>query len=315
MATVEHCLYCFESLVAELEGREPMALDDVQKSYAEYTAHLASDDDDDDDDNEADEKTSQPKKKIPALRRLVGSAPSDNSLPSSTGSASSSSSSTSLSANTDATSITSTTTGTTTSTTLVTDPEAEYPLFVTWNKLSPGISSSSSRGDGDSGDDEGEYDLRGCIGTFEAQPLAAGLSSYAVIAALHDSRFPRVAARELPSLQCAVTLLTCFEDRGAAILDWEVGVHGIRISFQGGSGGGGGRRLGATYLPDVAREQGWTREQALVSLMRKAGWEGPRARWREAAEAGGMKLVRYRGDKEAVRYGEYKAWREWVDEC
>ncbi|ROW00206.1 hypothetical protein VSDG_03541 [Cytospora chrysosperma] len=217
MATVEHCLYCFESLVAELEGREPMALDD-----------------------------------------------------------------------------------------------AEYPLFVTWNKLSPGSSSSSGRGDGDSGDDEGEYDLRGCIGTFEAQPLAAGLSSYAVIAALHDSRFPRVTARELPSLQCAVTLLTCFEDRGPAILDWEVGVHGIRISFQGSSGG---RRLGATYLPDVAREQGWTREQALVSLMRKAGWEGPRARWREAAEAGGMKLVRYRGDKEAVRYGEYKAWREWVDEC
>lgn len=303
MATVEHCLYCFESLVAELEGREPMALDDVQKSYAEYAAHLTSDDDDGDD--EADEKTSQPKKKIPALRRLVGSAPSDNSLPSSTGSASSSSSSTSLSANTDATSITSTTTGTTTP---VTDPEAEYPLFVTWNKLSPG--SSSSRSDGDSGD-EGEYDLRGCIGTFEAQPLAAGLSSYAVIAALHDSRFPRVTARELPSLQCAVTLLTRFEDRGPAILDWEVGVHGIRISFRSG----GGRRLGATYLPDVAREQGWTREQALVSLMRKAGWEGPRARWREAAEAGGMKLVRYRGDKEAVSYGEYKAWREWVDEC
>ncbi|ROW02455.1 hypothetical protein VMCG_06126 [Cytospora schulzeri] len=295
MATVEHCLYCFESLAAELEGREPMDLDDVQKSYAEYTAQLAADDDDDDNEEEEEEeeeehKTTQPKKKLPALRRLVGSAPSDNSLPSSTGSGSSSS--TSLSANTDATSVTTTTTNTITP---VTDPEAEYPLFVTWNKLSP------------SGSDAGEYNLRGCIGTFEAQPLADGLSSYAVIAALHDSRFHRVTLRELPTLQCAVTLLTDFEDAEGGILDWEVGVHGIRISFQWE-----GRRYGSTYLPDVAREQGWTREQALMSLMRKAGWEGRRDRWREVAAAGGMRVVRYRGDKEAVEFGEYKAWREWI---
>lgn len=293
MATVEHCLYCFESLVAELEGREPMDLDDVQKSYAEYTAQIDADDDDDGDEDDDGEQASQPKKKLPALRRLVGSAPSNNSLPSSAGSGSSSS--TSLSANTDATSITTTTAGA--GAAPVTDPDAEYPLFVTWNKLSGG-------GGG------GGYDLRGCIGTFEAQPLADGLASYAVIAALHDGRFHRVSARELPSLQCAVTLLTDFEDAAGGVTDWEVGVHGIRISFAWE-----GRRYGSTYLPDVAKEQGWTKEQALVSLMRKAGWEGRRDRWREVAEAGGMKVVRYRGDKEAVEYGEYKAWREWVDEC
>lgn len=299
MATVEHCLYCFESLAAELEGREPMDLDDVQKSYAEYTAQL----DDNDDDDEEEEEASRPKKKLPALRRLVGSAPSDNSLASST--ASGSSSSTSLSASTDATSITTTSTTTTAggSNTPVTDPDAEYPLFVTWNKL------SSSSGGGGGGEEE-EYDLRGCIGTFEAQPLADGLSSYAVIAALHDDRFHPVTARELPSLQCAVTLLTGFEDAAGGVMDWEVGVHGIRISFTWE-----GRRCGATYLPDVAREQGWTREQALVSLMRKAGWEGRRDGWRRAAEAGGMKLVRYRGDKEVLGFAEYEAWREWVGEC
>lgn len=317
MATVEHCLFCFESLAAELEGREPLELGDLQKSYAEYTkAQLASqeeDDDDDDDDGddegeeeegegegeaEASQKNNKPaalRKKIPALRRLVGSGPSDNSLASSSGANSGSSSSTSLlSANTSATSISTTTAGGGggSGPQPVTDPSAEYPLFVTWNK--------------DDGD--GEYSLRGCIGTFEAQPLADGLSSYAVIAALHDSRFRRVTLRELPALQCAVTLLTDFEDADH-VLDWEVGVHGIRISFRVD-----GRRYGATYLPDVAKEQGWTREQALISLMRKAGWEGRRDRWREVAEAGGLKVVRYRGDKESVVYGEYKAWRDWADE-
>ncbi|KAK7745871.1 hypothetical protein SLS53_002589 [Cytospora paraplurivora] len=316
MATVEHCLFCFESLAAELEGREPLELGDLQKSYAEYTkAQLASqeeeDDDEDEDDGEeeregegdASQTNKTPaalKKKIPALRRLVGSGPSDNSLASSasSGANSGSSSSTSLlSANTSATSISTTTaaaggSGSSNGPQPVTDPSAEYPLFVTWNK--------------DDGD--GEYALRGCIGTFEAQPLGEGLSSYAVIAALHDSRFRRVTPRELPALQCAVTLLTGFEDAGH-MLDWEVGVHGIRISFRVD-----GRRYGATYLPDVAKEQGWTREQALISLMRKAGWEGRRDRWRDVAEAGGLKVVRYRGDKESVVYGEYKAWRDWADE-
>lgn len=287
MATVEHCLFCFETLAAKLDDRKGLDLDDVQASFAEYSASLADDDDDD-----AAAKPSKPAKKLPALRRLVGSSGSSSSSSSSSlqspESASGSSSSTSLSANTSATSVAGG------APEPVTDPDAEYPLFVTWNKAAGG------RG--------GEYHLRGCIGTFEAQPLADGLSSYAVIAALHDSRFSRVSARELPSLQVAVTLLTDFEDADD-VLDWELGTHGIRISFQWD-----GRRHGATYLPDVATEQGWTKEQTLVSLMRKAGWEGRRDRWREVADAGAMKVVRYRGDKEQVVYDEFKAWRDWADE-
>lgn len=91
--------------------------------------------------------------------------------------------------------------------------------------------------------------------------------------------------------------------------DWEIGVHGIRIKFTLD-----GRRYGSTYLPSVAEEQGWTKEETMISLMRKAGWEGRRSDWRAAAQKGGMKVERYRGDKEEVVYPEYKAWREWVSQ-
>ena len=86
---------------------------------------------------------------------------------------------------------------------------------------------------------------------------------------------------------------------------WEVGKHGIRISFSYH-----GRKLGATYLPDVAREQGWTKEEALVSLMRKAGWSGRKDEWRKAST--GMELVTYEGKKVDLGYAEFKEWREKV---
>ncbi len=57
-----------------------------------------------------------------------------------------------------------------------------------------------------------EWLLRGCIGTFGAVPLAAGLASFALKAALEDARFPPITAAELPALRCGVSLLVDFED-------------------------------------------------------------------------------------------------------
>jgi AMMECR1 domain-containing protein len=88
-------------------------------------------------------------------------------------------------------------------------------------------------------------------------------------------------------------------------MDWEIGTHGLRISFMHHN-----RRYGATYLPDVAREQGWTKEETLVSLMRKAGWNGKKDEWRKVE----LSVVRYQGKKVALEYGEWKEWRDWVDE-
>ncbi|KAK2057990.1 hypothetical protein LY76DRAFT_593661 [Colletotrichum caudatum] len=262
MASVEHCLYCFEALASHLERRPGLSLKEIQQSWPEYVKTLG------------DGKDGS-KKLLPALQRLAEPA---------SGSASASSSSTvSLAADTPATSTDSLPDDDDHGTASIT----ESPLFVTWNTVSPR---------------SGHRSLRGCIGTFEAQDLEDGLSSYALTSALHDTRFPPIEASELPSLEVAVTLLTDFEDAEDP-MDWTIGVHGLRISFVHH-----GKRYGATYLPDVVVEQEWTKEETLISLMRKAGWMGSKSKWRDIE----LKVVRYQGKKESLEYGEYKKWADWV---
>jgi len=139
--------------------------------------------------------------------------------------------------------------------------EESHPLFVTWNICS----SRHSR----------DWDLRGCIGTFDPHPLTSGLSSYALTSAFDDTRFAPISASELPKLQCAVTLLTNFSAPDRDPLNFDLHRHGIRVSFVHER-----RAYGATYLPHVAAEQGWSKEQTVVELMRKAGWRGKRGEWR-----------------------------------
>lgn len=109
-------------------------------------------------------------------------------------------------------------------------------------------------------------ELRGCIGNFAAAPLHQQLSAYALTAALEDTRFEPISIRELPNLKCTVSLLHSFEP-AKAWDDWVVGTHGIRIEFRPD----GDRRYGATFLPSVAREQGWDHLTTLDHLVRKAG--------------------------------------------
>lgn len=58
----------------------------------------------------------------------------------------------------------------------------------------------------------------------------------------------------------------------------------------------------------MAVEQGWGREETVLSLMRKGGLRGRGERWGEV----GMEVVRFRGHAESLGWGEYKAFREWV---
>jgi AMME syndrome candidate gene 1 protein len=122
--------------------------------------------------------------------------------------------------------------------------------------------------------------------------------------AFEDTRFQPITARELPSLECSITLLTDFESVSDP-MDWEIGKHGIRISFTHR-----GRRYGSTYLPNVASEQGWNKDETMYSLMRKAGWSGRSDEWRKVAD---LQVIRYQGSKSALSYQDWQGWRAWAD--
>mmetsp|Transcript_53085 Transcript_53085/g.72701 ORF Transcript_53085/g.72701 Transcript_53085/m.72701 type:complete len:162 (+) Transcript_53085:56-541(+) len=126
--------------------------------------------------------------------------------------------------------------------------EKDYPLFITWMK---------------------NGDLRGCIGTFQANKLGKTLQRYSLIAAVQDTRFDPISMDELPTLRAEVSLLTNFEEIQDP-LDWEVGKHGIEIDFKDAAG----RDYGGTFLPNVAPEQGWNQTETLEYLCRKAGYRG-----------------------------------------
>ena len=84
--------------------------------------------------------------------------------------------------------------------------------------------------------------------------------------AFQDNRFDPVILEEVPQLQCEVSLLHSFEKARDA-LDWEVGKHGIMIEFEVND-----RPFSATFLPEVATEQGWDKMTTLRHLVRKAGY-------------------------------------------
>ncbi|KAF2278317.1 ammecr1 family protein, partial [Westerdykella ornata] len=294
MATVAHCAFCFEVLTAKLERREPLSLSQVEHLWQRYEAG-EDDYDDDDDPSEPLPSDMTPPAAVPPNALLDPSyrpAAISRLMANTSSSASSSSVQSTISTPSRVSEASSATTASSKSSNSDDEPalEEEYPLFVTYNTLHKVGRRWDKR-------------LRGCIGTFEPQELESGLRSYALTSAFDDRRFPSIRPSELPSLECSVTLLTDFEPV-LDPFDWTIGVHGLRISFVHDN-----HCYGATYLPDVAKEQGWTKEETLVSLMRKAGWDGPTREWREVE----LKVVRYKGVKERLGYAEWVDWRAWME--
>ncbi|GMP22231.1 hypothetical protein CsSME_00000337 [Camellia sinensis var. sinensis] len=162
--------------------------------------------------------------------------------------------------------------------------EGQHPLFVTWKKVLNG----------------GEPRLRGCIGTLEARGLINGFRDYALTSALRDRRFPPIQAKELPYLECTVSILTDYETE-LNYLDWEVGKHGIIIEFTDPDYN---TRRNATYLPEVAAHEGWTKIEAIDSLMRKAGYNGT---INESIRKR-IRLTRYQSTLFTMNYSDYVAY-------
>ena len=114
--------------------------------------------------------------------------------------------------------------------------------------------------------------LRGCIGHFgEDYPLHEIVAEMARAAAFEDPRFMPVTKNELNDLDIEISVLTPMR-RIQSIDEFELHRHGIYIKK--------GRRSG-TFLPQVADEANWTKEEFVSHCAQdKAGigWDG----WKDA---------------------------------
>jgi hypothetical protein len=117
-----------------------------------------------------------------------------------------------------------------------------------------------------------EGSLRGCIGRFDAsEPLYKVVQDMAIASSTQDYRFSPVASNEIPDLEIEISVLTPMRRIGS-IDEIELGKHGIYLRK--------GNRTG-TFLPQVATETGWTREEFVGHCSQdKAGigWNG----WKDA---------------------------------
>ena len=113
--------------------------------------------------------------------------------------------------------------------------------------------------------------LRGCIGYIEGiKPLYLAVAEMAVAAAVDDPRFPEVTEAELPHLEYEISVLTPKRQIGSPE-EFIPCQHGIIVQRGGRSG---------VFLPQVAAEEGWNREETLNYLcVHKAGL--PTGAWRE----------------------------------
>lgn len=100
--------------------------------------------------------------------------------------------------------------------------------------------------------------LRGCIGHIQSsEPLIKTVFETAQ-SCLQDPRFNSnpVTLAELPTLELEVSILSPLQTANDC-LDFDPSVHGIYLII--------GNRTG-TFLPQVARQTGWSREQLLARL-------------------------------------------------
>jgi MEMO1 family protein len=104
--------------------------------------------------------------------------------------------------------------------------------------------------------------LRGCIGQMQPdRPLRVLVGSMALAAAFDDPRFEKVMPAELKDLEVEISVLTPFREVAGpqAIV---VGRDGVLLQKD---------RRSAVFLPQVATEERWTRDEMLDNLCLKGG--------------------------------------------
>ena len=120
--------------------------------------------------------------------------------------------------------------------------------------------------------------LRGCIGLLDTgRPFRDSLLS-AAESVIGDPRFlaQPVTRHELPELEIEVTFIGPLQ-KAKSVLDFEPLRDGVHLTLQGRSG---------LFLPQVARQTGWTRQQLLSRLctekigLPESAWNDPAAELR-----------------------------------
>lgn len=115
--------------------------------------------------------------------------------------------------------------------------------------------------------------LRGCVGRMAPDtPLDRVVGAMALQAAVNDRRFPPVVLEEVPGLRIEISALTPMRPVAGAG-DIVVGRDGVLLAKDGRS---------AVFLPQVATEQGWGRDEMLDHLCAKAGL--PAGSWKTGAK-------------------------------
>lgn len=116
-------------------------------------------------------------------------------------------------------------------------------------------------------------ELRGCIGHMaDDLPLCRVVGGMTLQAAFNDRRFPPLREKELSEIEIEISVLTPFRPVAGpdAIV---IGRDGVVLRKTGRS---------AVFLPQVASEQRWGRDEMLTHLSRKAGL--PEFAWRDGAD-------------------------------
>jgi AmmeMemoRadiSam system protein B/AmmeMemoRadiSam system protein A len=113
-----------------------------------------------------------------------------------------------------------------------------------------------------------DSELRGCIGRFDAElPLWQVVQRMSIAASTEDYRFSEVTPDEFDEIHIEISVLTPLRKINS-IDEFELGKHGIYMKKGMSSG---------TFLPQVAEETGWTREEFLGHCARDKthiGWDG-----------------------------------------
>ena len=116
-------------------------------------------------------------------------------------------------------------------------------------------------------------ELRGCIGRMIGdEPLGKLVGAMAIQSAFHDRRFQQLSAAEMKEVEIEISVLTPMKPVAGAE-DIVVGRDGVLLSKDGRS---------AVFLPQVATEQGWSLEEMLDHLCRKAGLAA--GSWKKGAQ-------------------------------